>query len=148
VRTAYARRGAAYLTMPNDLQVAKAGENPYAEVGPARTPATAPVRLSAPGRPSAGDLQQLADVLNASTKPAILAGAGSPPWASIGPQPGAVYGASPGHLRTGLEIPRCPNGQRWPGATSGSAICPAFRSANTPGQTKRVSGHSCGAVLL
>ena len=36
VRTAYARRGVAHLTLPNDLQVAKAGENPYAEVGPAR----------------------------------------------------------------------------------------------------------------
>jgi hypothetical protein len=110
VRTAYARRGAAYLTMPNDLQMARAGENPYAEVGPARTPATAPVRLSAPGRPSAGDLQQLADVLNASTKPAILAGAGSPPWASIGPQPGAAYGASPGHLRNWARDPRVSKG--------------------------------------
>jgi pyruvate dehydrogenase (quinone) len=77
VRTAYARRGVAHLTLPNDLQVAKAGENPYAEVGPARAPATAPIRLTAPGRPSAEDLQQLADVLNASTKPAILAGAGA-----------------------------------------------------------------------
>jgi pyruvate dehydrogenase (quinone) len=77
IRTAYARRGVAHLTLPNDLQVAKAGENPYAAVGPARTPATAPIRLTAPGRPSAEDLQQLADVLNASTKPAILAGAGA-----------------------------------------------------------------------
>jgi pyruvate dehydrogenase (quinone) len=77
VRTAYARRGVAHLTLPNDLQVAKAGENPYASVGPARTPATAPIRLTAPGRPSDEDLQQLADVLNASTKPAILAGAGA-----------------------------------------------------------------------
>ena len=77
VRTAYARRGVAHLTLPNDLQVAKAGENPYAEVGPARTPATAPIRLTAPGRPSAEDLQQLADVLNAGQKVAILAGAGA-----------------------------------------------------------------------
>ena len=77
VRTAYARRGVAHLTLPNDLQVAKAGQNPYAEVGPARTPATAPIRLAAPGRPSAADLQQLADVLNASSKPVILAGAGA-----------------------------------------------------------------------
>ena len=48
IRTAYARRGVAHLTLPNDLQVAKAGENPYAEVGPAQVPATAPIRLSAP----------------------------------------------------------------------------------------------------
>jgi pyruvate dehydrogenase (quinone) len=77
VRTAYARRGVAHLTLPTDLQVAKAGENPYEEVGPARPPATAPIRLTAPGRPSADDLQRLADVLNASTRPAILAGAGA-----------------------------------------------------------------------
>jgi pyruvate dehydrogenase (quinone) len=77
VRTAYARRGVAHLTLPNDLQVAQAGENPYAEVGPARPPATAPIRLTAPGRPSVDDLQRLADVLNASTEPAILAGAGA-----------------------------------------------------------------------
>ena len=77
VRTAYARRGVAHLTVPTDIQVAKAGENPYEEVGPARPPATAPIRLTAPGRPSAEDLQRLADVLNASTKPAILAGAGA-----------------------------------------------------------------------
>ncbi len=77
VRTAYARRGVAHLTVPTDIQVAQAGENPYEEVGPARPPATAPIRLAAPGRPSPEDLQRLADVLNASTKPAILAGAGA-----------------------------------------------------------------------
>jgi pyruvate dehydrogenase (quinone) len=77
VRTAYARRGVAHLTVPTDIQVAQAGDNPYEEVGPARPPATAPIRLAAPGRPSPEDLQRLADVLNASTKPAILAGAGA-----------------------------------------------------------------------
>ena len=77
VRTAYARRGVAHLTVPTDIQVAQAGANPYEEVGPARPPATAPVRLAAPGRPSPEDLQRLADVLNASAKPAILAGAGA-----------------------------------------------------------------------
>ena len=77
VRTAYARRGVAHLTVPTDIQVAQAGDNPYEEVGPARPPATAPIRLAAPGRPSPDDLQRLADVLNASTKPAILAGAGA-----------------------------------------------------------------------
>ncbi len=77
VRTAYARRGVAHLTVPTDIQVAQAGDNPYEEVGPARPPATAPIRLAAPGRPSPEDLQKLADVLNASSKPAILAGAGA-----------------------------------------------------------------------
>ena len=36
VRTALARRGVAHLTVPTDIQVAKAGENPYEEVAPAR----------------------------------------------------------------------------------------------------------------
>jgi pyruvate dehydrogenase (quinone) len=77
VRTAYARRGVAHLTVPNDLQVAKAGENPYGEVGPTRPPATAPIRLEAPSQPSEEDLHRLADVLNGSGKVAILAGAGA-----------------------------------------------------------------------
>jgi pyruvate dehydrogenase (quinone) len=77
VRTAYARRGVAHLTVPNDLQVAKAGENPFTEVGPVRPPATAPILLSQPGRPSDDDLQRLADVLNSGQKIGILAGAGA-----------------------------------------------------------------------
>jgi pyruvate dehydrogenase (quinone) len=77
VRTAYARRGVAHLTVPNDLQVAKAGQNPFTEVGPARPPATAPVLLSQPGRPSDDDLQRLADVLNSGEKIGVLAGAGA-----------------------------------------------------------------------
>src|SRR5580692_3510328 len=77
VRTAYARRGVAHLTVPNDIQVAPAGQNPWAEVGPARPPATSPIRLAAPGRPRDEDLQRLADVLNAGDKVAILAGAGA-----------------------------------------------------------------------
>ena len=72
VRTAYARRGVAHLTVPNDIQVAPAGQNPWAEVGPARPPATSPIRLAAPGRPRDEDLQRLADVLNAGDKVAIL----------------------------------------------------------------------------
>ena len=50
---------------------------PLADVGPARPPATAPIRLHAPGRPRDEDLQRLADVLNAGEKVAILAGAGA-----------------------------------------------------------------------
>src|SRR3984885_13879419 len=46
VRTAYARRGVAHLTVPNDIQVAPAGQNPWAEVGPARPPATSPILLT------------------------------------------------------------------------------------------------------
>ncbi|GAB3823678.1 thiamine pyrophosphate-binding protein [Dactylosporangium cerinum] len=76
VRTALARRGVAHLTVPNDVQVATAGDNPFDEVGPVREPATAPVWVAPPVRPADDDLQAAADLLNNATKPAILAGAG------------------------------------------------------------------------
>jgi pyruvate dehydrogenase (quinone) len=77
VRTAYARRGVAHLTIPNDIQVAPAGEDPYQTVAPVRPPATSPVRLVPAVRPSDADLRAAADVLNAAKKPAILAGIGA-----------------------------------------------------------------------
>ncbi|MFI6708331.1 thiamine pyrophosphate-dependent enzyme [Nonomuraea sp. NPDC050478] len=77
IRTAYARRGVAHLTLPNDVQIAEAGADPYPQVAPARPPATAPVYLSPPGVPRAEDLQAAADVLNRAERPAILAGAGA-----------------------------------------------------------------------
>jgi pyruvate dehydrogenase (quinone) len=77
VRTAYARRGVAHITVPNDIQVADAGADPWQHVAPARPPATAPVMLQAPGRPSEEDLQQVATLLNEGEKVAILAGAGA-----------------------------------------------------------------------
>ena len=77
VRTAYSRRGVAHLTVPNDLQVADAGADPWQHVAPARSPATAPVMLPAPGRPAEDDVQRLADFLNEGQKIAILAGAGA-----------------------------------------------------------------------
>src|SRR5919202_6039084 len=40
IRTAYARRGVAHLTVPNDIQVADADAHPYESVAPARPPAT------------------------------------------------------------------------------------------------------------
>src|SRR5215469_8538769 len=61
IRTAYARRGVAHLTVPNDIQVADAGADPWQHVAPARPPHTAPVMLGASGRPSEDHLQQLAD---------------------------------------------------------------------------------------
>jgi pyruvate dehydrogenase (quinone) len=75
VRTAYARRGVAHLTVPNDIQVADA--DPWQHVAPARPPSTAPVLLQPPGQPRDEDLQQLADLLNEGEKIAILAGAGA-----------------------------------------------------------------------
>jgi pyruvate dehydrogenase (quinone) len=77
IRTAYARRGVAHLTVPNDIQVADAGADPWQHVAPARPPQTAPVMLSAPGMPSEQDLQRIADLLADGKKIAILAGAGA-----------------------------------------------------------------------
>ncbi|MFI5952871.1 thiamine pyrophosphate-dependent enzyme [Cryptosporangium sp. NPDC051539] len=77
IRTAYARRGVAHLTFPNDVQVADADADPYAHVSPANPPASAPIFRPAPGRPREDDLQAAAAVLNAAEKPAILAGAGA-----------------------------------------------------------------------
>ncbi|HEY1920643.1 MAG TPA: thiamine pyrophosphate-binding protein [Streptosporangiaceae bacterium] len=77
IRTAYARRGVAHLTFPNDIQVADAGADPWAHVAPASPPRTAAIALPAPGRPREEDLQRLADVLNDGKKIAILAGAGA-----------------------------------------------------------------------
>ncbi|HEY3955485.1 MAG TPA: thiamine pyrophosphate-dependent enzyme [Streptosporangiaceae bacterium] len=77
IRTAYARRGVAHLTVPNDIQVADAGADPWAHVAPASPPRTSPIMLQSPGRPREDDLQQLADLLNDGKKIAILAGAGA-----------------------------------------------------------------------
>ncbi|HEX7161064.1 MAG TPA: thiamine pyrophosphate-dependent enzyme [Trebonia sp.] len=77
VRTAYARRGVAHITVPNDIQVADAGADPWQHVAPASAPKTAAVYLSPPGLPSAQDLQSLADFLNEGKKTGILAGAGA-----------------------------------------------------------------------
>src|SRR3954468_13275047 len=77
IRTAYARRGVAHLTLPNDVQVAPAGTDPYQSVGPVRPPATLPVYLAPTVRPADGDVQAAADVLNAGSKVAILAGVGA-----------------------------------------------------------------------
>ena len=53
IRTAYARRGVAHLTVPNDIQVADADADPWRHVVPATSPATARstcLRPAAPGR--------------------------------------------------------------------------------------------------
>ena len=77
IRTAYARRGVAHITVPNDIQVADADADPWQHVAPARPPHTAPVMLQAPGRPRDEDLQKVADLLGSGEKVAILAGAGA-----------------------------------------------------------------------
>src|SRR3954463_5598459 len=68
IRTAYARRGVAHLTFPNDVQVAPAHEDPYQSVGPVRPPQTAPIYLPPAVRPRDADLQRAADVLNEGEK--------------------------------------------------------------------------------
>jgi pyruvate dehydrogenase (quinone)/pyruvate oxidase len=77
VRTAYARRGVAHLTVPNDVQVAPAHTDPYQSVAPVRPPATLPVYLAPAVRPTDADLQRAAEVLNAGNKVGILAGIGA-----------------------------------------------------------------------
>lgn len=77
IRTAYARRGVAHLTLPNDLQVAEAGADPYRHVAPARPPQTAPVYLRPSGIPRQEDVEWAAEVLNNAERPAMLVGQGA-----------------------------------------------------------------------
>lgn len=77
VRTAYARRGVAHLSIPNDLQIVHAKARPYEHVAPIRPPATAPVYLSPPARPRDEDLRAAADLINNGNKITILAGIGA-----------------------------------------------------------------------
>lgn len=77
IRTAYARRGVAHITVPNDIQVADAGADPWQHVAPASAPKTAAVYLRPPGMPPEEDLRRLASFLNEGKKTAILAGAGA-----------------------------------------------------------------------
>jgi pyruvate dehydrogenase (quinone)/pyruvate oxidase len=77
IRHAYARRGVSHLTVPNDLQVAEAGADPYPHVAPATTPRTAPIYLAPPVRPRQSDLEEAARILNAGRRIGILAGVGA-----------------------------------------------------------------------
>ncbi len=77
VRTAYARRGVAHLTLPNDIQVADAGKTPWLSVAPAHPPPTAPVYRAAQPVPPENELRAAAEVLNKGAKVAILAGIGA-----------------------------------------------------------------------
>ena len=77
IRTAYARRGVAHLTMPNDVQVADAHVDPYRTVAPVRPPGTAPIYLEPVIRPKDEDLRRAAGVLNAGRRVGILVGIGA-----------------------------------------------------------------------
>jgi pyruvate dehydrogenase (quinone)/pyruvate oxidase len=77
VRTSYARRGVSHLTLPNDIQVAEAGADPYKTVAPVRPPKTAPLYLQPSGLPRQEDLEWAAEVLNNAERPAMLVGQGA-----------------------------------------------------------------------
>ncbi|SDY15234.1 pyruvate oxidase [Micromonospora pattaloongensis] len=77
IRTAYARRGVAHLSIPNDIQVASASATPYQHVAPVRAPKTAAVYLQPAARPRDEDLRAAADVINAGKAITILAGVGA-----------------------------------------------------------------------
>jgi pyruvate dehydrogenase (quinone)/pyruvate oxidase len=77
VRNALARRAVSHLTIPNDVQIADAEANPWAEVAPASTPATAPTFIPAPAVPRDEDLARAAGVLNEGRRIVVLAGAGA-----------------------------------------------------------------------
>src|SRR3982750_264260 len=74
IRHAYARRGVAHLCVPNDIQVAAAGEGPYQHVAPGSPPSTAPTYLRAAARPRDEDLAEAVTVLQDAGRAAILAG--------------------------------------------------------------------------
>ncbi|MBO0867790.1 MAG: pyruvate oxidase [Micromonosporaceae bacterium] len=93
VRTAYARRGVAHLTVPNDLQVADADADPWQHVAPASSPHTAPVYLAPAVRPRDGDLRTAADVLDAAKRPAILVGVGARGAGPLVEQAAEILGA-------------------------------------------------------
>ncbi len=77
IRTAYARRGVAHLTIPNDVQVADGEKNPFELVAPALPPASAPKSYAAHYAPADDDLRAAAALLGAAKRPAILAGVGA-----------------------------------------------------------------------
>ena len=77
IRTAYARKGVAHLSLPNDVQVADAGADPWPMVAPTRAPATAPTYLCPTTRPADRDIDAAAQILNAAKRTAILVGIGA-----------------------------------------------------------------------
>ncbi len=77
IEHAYARGGVAHLSVPNDIQVAAASEDPYRHVAPAASPSTMPAHLRKPVLPPTEALNRAADRLNEGGKAAILVGVGA-----------------------------------------------------------------------
>jgi pyruvate dehydrogenase (quinone)/pyruvate oxidase len=77
VRRALANRTVSHITIPNDVQVADAGEEPYPSVAPAHAPSTSPVFIAPRLIPSTDDLRRAAAVLNEGERVVMLVGAGA-----------------------------------------------------------------------
>ncbi|MFN2495415.1 MAG: thiamine pyrophosphate-dependent enzyme [Pseudonocardiaceae bacterium] len=77
VRTARSRRGVAHLSVPNDIQIAGAEDDPYAHPTPVLPQHGSTVLPRRFGVPAPEQLAAAAEVLNAAQRPAILAGAGA-----------------------------------------------------------------------
>src|SRR5690606_25200166 len=77
IRNALAKRTVSHLTVPNDIQVAPAAEDPYRHVGPGVPPVGTLAMSRPPVPPSEDDLDRAAEVLNSGSKPAMLVGIGA-----------------------------------------------------------------------
>jgi pyruvate dehydrogenase (quinone) len=77
VRNALLKKTVSHLTFPNDIQVAPVSEDPYRHPAPGTPPASMPTLDRPQLRPGEAELRRAAEVLNAATKPAILAGVGA-----------------------------------------------------------------------
>jgi thiamine pyrophosphate-dependent acetolactate synthase large subunit-like protein len=77
IRNALSMRTVSHLTFPNDIQVSPASEDPYRHVAPAHPPTTAVRRPLLTAAPAEEELRKAAELLNAGSKPAILAGVGA-----------------------------------------------------------------------
>lgn len=77
IRNALAKRTVSHLTIPNDIQVAPAAEDPYRHVSPGVPPVGTLAMSRPPLRPSDDDLAHAAEVLNSGSRPAMLVGIGA-----------------------------------------------------------------------
>jgi pyruvate dehydrogenase (quinone)/pyruvate oxidase len=78
VREALSKRGVSHLTFPVDMQEADPEESGYeGGLGTARTPVTKPVYDEPHVVPKQADLERAAEILNAGSRVAVLAGIGA-----------------------------------------------------------------------
>ncbi len=77
IRNALGHRSVAHLTFPNDIQVAAVDEDPYRHVAPASSPESSPITVRNPLAARPDEVANLADLLNAGERVAMLAGVGA-----------------------------------------------------------------------